>query len=293
MQRHISTLFAILVGVSFSTFGQHIEGYRQNENNLYFKFLQDEKGSTAKLGDVLSMHMVMKSSDGIELKNTYKERGGKSMLFPVKFPVFLGDIYEAVTLLSEGDSAKFLIPADSMYNRIFKKPLPPSVTEGSSLDFTIKVEWIKAQQDVPIPEQTVKLNVLQRSKDEEAIEAYFNKNELDFKRTDSGVFIHVMSESGNNLIKKGQTLTMNYTGMYVNGQIFETTIKENGDHQPITVVSGNEQVIKGWEESFLELRAGSTYRIGVPSKQAFGVRGRGIVPSNTVLIFEINIITVK
>ena len=293
MQRHISILFLVLVGVSFSTFGQHIEGYRQNENDLYFKFLKDDKGATAKLGDVLSMHMVMKSSDGTELKNTYKEHGGKSMLFPVKFPVFLGDIYEAVTLLSEGDSAKFLIPADSMYTKIFKKPLPPSVAKGSLLDFTIKVQWIKAQQDVPVPEQTVSLNSLQMSKDEEAIKAYFNKNDLDFKRTDAGVYIHTMSESGNEIIQKGQTLTMNYTGMYLDGEVFETTIKPDGDHQPITVVSGNEQVIRGWEQAFLKMRAGSSYIVGVPSYLAFGERGRGVVPSNTVLIFEINIITVK
>ena len=147
MHKLLSVLFSISV---LALFSQSKEGYRQGENDIYFKFFTKNKGKTAVIGDVVSMHMIMTSANGTELKNSYKEKGGKSILFPVKIPQFPGDIYEAVSMMAAGDSANFLINADSMYTKVFRVPLPSSVKSGSYLKFTIKTEWIKAQKDLEI-----------------------------------------------------------------------------------------------------------------------------------------------
>ena len=105
--------------VAFCSFGQ-TEGYRQNENDLYFKFFIKNDGKTAKIGDLASLHMVMKAENGDVLKNSYTESGGKPILFPVKISTFLGDIYEAVGMMAAGDSASFLIPSDSIYQKVFR-----------------------------------------------------------------------------------------------------------------------------------------------------------------------------
>lgn len=292
MPTRILTLIILIH--SLSGFGQHIEGYRQNENDLYFKFLQDEKGPTAKLGDVVSLHMVMKNDKGEELKNTYKEKGGKSMLFPVKFPTFPGDIYEAVTLMSAGDSANFLIPADSMYHRVFRKPLPANVQKGSLLVFVIKVEWIKTQDQIDIPDVTITVDRKELEKEEKEIEAYFAKFEMEYKKTESGVYIHISNDSQDKAVTKGKTITLNYTGMFLDGKTFETTEQPGGDHKPLTVIVGNQQVIRGWEDAFLTMKRGGTYTIAVPSHLAFGKNGRGqVIPPNTPLLFEIQILTVE
>ena len=133
-----SIIFLIITLLAVCSFGQ-TEGYRQNENELYFKFYQKNEGKTAQIGELGSLHMVITNEQGEEIKNSYSEKEGKPVLFPVKISTFPGDIYEAVGMMSAGDSASFLIPADSIYQKVFRKALPANVKSGTFLNFTIKI----------------------------------------------------------------------------------------------------------------------------------------------------------
>jgi FKBP-type peptidyl-prolyl cis-trans isomerase len=286
-------LSLLLFAFSFCSFGQ-TEGYRQNENNLYFKFFEKNEGKTAVIGDLASLHMVIKAEDGTELKNSYKEKGGKPILFPVKVPVFPGDIYEAVTMMAAGDSASFLIPSDSIYQKVFRKPLPQQVKTGSLLNFTIKVQWIKAQEDMVITEHEVEVDRTQLANEEVAMHKYMEKHQLVMKKTKSGVYIQAHKEGQGDIAVAKKMISFNYVGKFLDDKIFETTYKEGKIGHPLSITVGNQQVIRGWEEAFLEMRAGGIYTVIVPSHMAFGPKGRaGIVPPNTPLVFEITVLSVR
>jgi FKBP-type peptidyl-prolyl cis-trans isomerase FkpA len=286
-------LSLIIIFFSLCSFGQ-TEGYRQNENNLYFKFLEKNEGKTAVIGDIASLHMIIKSEDGTEIKNSYKEKGGKPILFPVKVPVFPGDIYEAVAMMAAGDSASFLIPADSIYQKVFRKPLPEEVKTGSLLNFIIKVQWIKAQQDIVIADHEIEVDRTQLANEEVDIQKYMKSHSLVMNKTKSGVYIQAHKQGQGDIAVEKKMISFNYVGKFLDDKVFETTYKEGKIGHPLSITVGNQQVIRGWEEAFLEMRAGGIYTIIVPSHLAFGPQGRDeIVPPNTPLVFEIKVLSVR
>lgn len=289
-----SIIFLIVTLLAVCSFGQ-TEGYRQNENELYFKFYQKNEGKTAQIGELVSLHMVMTNEQGEEIKNSYKEKEGKPVLFPVKISTFPGDIYEAVGMMAAGDSASFLIPSDSIYQKVFRKPLPANVKSGTFLNFTIKTFWIKAQDQMPINEVEVEVDRVQLAQEEKEIKSYIESNSYEMYTTKSGVYIQETNEGKGDIAVKGKMISFNYTGKFLNEEVFESTYAEGEEiGRPISVTVGNQQVVRGWEEAFLEMKAGGSYTIIVPSHLAFGEKGRGgVVSPNTPLIFDIQVLSVR
>ncbi len=286
----ISLLF---VAFGVSSFAQTV-GYRQNENDLYFKFFLKNDGKTAQVGDVASLHMIIKTEKGEVLKNSYAEKGGKTILFPVKISAFAGDIYEAVSMMAAGDSASFLIPSDSIYQKTFRKPLPKNVKSGSLLNFTIKVQWIKAQKDFQVKEREIDVDRTLLARQEVLMNNYIAENGLETKKTKSGVYIAEIKKGAGAPGIKSKMISINYTGRFLNDKVFETTYQENKIGHPLSVTIGNQQVIRGWEEAFLEMNEGGLYIVIVPSHLAFGPKGRGgVVPPDKVLVFEIQVLSIR
>ena len=88
----------------------------------------------------------------------------------------------------------------------------------------------------------------------------------------------------------GNTITVNYTGMFIDGKVFDTSIGK----QPITVMIGAGQVIPGWDQGILGMKVGGIRRLLIPADLAYGVQGvPGAIPPNSPLIFDIQLLDVK
>jgi FKBP-type peptidyl-prolyl cis-trans isomerase FklB len=86
----------------------------------------------------------------------------------------------------------------------------------------------------------------------------------------------------------GDTVVCNYRGAFINGQEFDSSYKRG---QPATFpVSG---VIKGWTEALQLMPVGSKWQLFIPSDLAYGPAGRGGIPPNATLIFEVELISIK
>lgn len=80
----------------------------------------------------------------------------------------------------------------------------------------------------------------------------------------------------------------NYRGTLVNGTEFDSSYKRN---EPATFpVTG---VIKGWTEALQLMPVGSKWQLFIPSDLAYGPMGRGPIPPNSTLIFEIELLSVQ
>ena len=88
----------------------------------------------------------------------------------------------------------------------------------------------------------------------------------------------------------GNNITVNYTGMFTDGKVFDTSTGK----QPLTVVIGVGQVIPGWDQGILGMRVGGKRRLIIPSPLAYGEKGAGrVIPPNATLIFDIELLNVK
>jgi FKBP-type peptidyl-prolyl cis-trans isomerase len=80
------------------------------------------------------------------------------------------------------------------------------------------------------------------------------------------------------------TVTVYYKGYFTNGNVFDqTTIS------PIAFPLAN--VITGWQEGIPLMQTGGKATLLIPSALAYGSQGAGSVPGNTVLIFDVQLVS--
>jgi FKBP-type peptidyl-prolyl cis-trans isomerase len=84
------------------------------------------------------------------------------------------------------------------------------------------------------------------------------------------------------------TVTVSYRGTFIDGKEFDSTAKAG---HPGRFTAGN--VIRGWTEALTQMKAGSKWQLFVPSELGYGERGRPGVPPNSVLIFEVELLSVE
>ncbi len=282
----------LLASVSFS---QVLE----TEKGLKHEFHTNQNGPLPKIGDLISLHMLIADDNDGEIRNSFSE--GKPILFPLKYPHFDADIYEAVALMSEGDSASFWINADSMYLKVFRKPFPESIMHGSDLKVTIKTLKIRSQQEYK-DEQTAYYDsnlkekpevIAKRKKKEEAkIQEYIKKSGFDFKKTNKGVYYTILEKKLDNdkLPNEASAVVFNYVGQLIDGQIFESSYEDVGHSITFTVGSGD--VIEGWDDVFRHIPNGAKAKIIIPSHLAYGNIAKDKIPANSILIFDVHVVAI-
>ncbi len=84
------------------------------------------------------------------------------------------------------------------------------------------------------------------------------------------------------------TVTVNYEGRHLNGEVFDSSFKRN---KPISFALN--RVIPGWTEGLQLMKEGAKYQLYIPSELAYGRRGAGraIAPDET-LIFDVELLKV-
>ena len=81
-----------------------------------------------------------------------------------------------------------------------------------------------------------------------------------------------------------------YTGSFESGEVFDTNIDKD---RPLVVQMGMKEVIPGFEQGIIGTTKGTKRKIKIPAELAYGEKGGGnVIPPNTDLIFEFEIIDV-
>ena len=86
-----------------------------------------------------------------------------------------------------------------------------------------------------------------------------------------------------------QSVTVQYTGWLDNGSIFDTS--RQAGRTPAEF--GLDGVIKGWTEGLVGMKPGGKRRLVIPGPLAYGKDGRGCIPPNATLTFDIELISAK
>lgn len=94
--------------------------------------------------------------------------------------------------------------------------------------------------------------------------------------------------------KQGQEVTVNYTGQLVNGTVFDSNVDPKFGHvSPYTTAIGVGQVIPGWDEGLMTMKPGGKRKLIIPSDLAYGSQGQGMIPPDAMLIFDVELLSVK
>ncbi len=88
--------------------------------------------------------------------------------------------------------------------------------------------------------------------------------------------------------KGTDTVTVNYEGKLVDGTVFDSSY-ERGEPASFAL----DQVIAGWTEVMQLMRPGDEWLVFVPPALGYGGQGSGAIPADSLLVFKIELISVK
>lgn len=278
----------IAAAVAVSMFQACSDGFKTSDQGLQYQIHTDNEGERIKEGDIVTLQMVYRTDSDSVLFDTYKL--GQPIKLMVSPATFKGDLMDGLKMLTEKDSATFLINADSLFEKTFNFPRPAFIRAGSYLTFNVKVDKVqsKAQIDEEMKAETEKQSALESVN----IEKYIADKKLNLTKTPSGLMYQITKQGGAEKAAAGDTVVVHYTGTLLNGNKFDSS-KDGG--KPLEFPVGQSAVIKGWDEAFMLLSKGTSAKLIVPSALGYGPSavGNGAIPAFSTLVFDVELVNIK
>ncbi|KKU15743.1 MAG: Peptidyl-prolyl cis-trans isomerase [Candidatus Jorgensenbacteria bacterium GW2011_GWA2_45_9] len=90
----------------------------------------------------------------------------------------------------------------------------------------------------------------------------------------------------------GRTAVVNYIGKLTDGKKFDSSYDRG---EPFSFTLGAGQVIRGWDEGVLGMKVGGKRKLTIPPELGYGAQdiGNGLIPPNSTLIFDVELLDVK
>jgi len=95
--------------------------------------------------------------------------------------------------------------------------------------------------------------------------------------------------TGSAEVKQGDIITVHYRGYLMDSSVFDSSYERNA---PLSVEVGAGGVIPGFEQAVVGMKVGGQRRILIPSDLAYGAQGRGNIPPNADIAFDIELLSI-
>ena len=115
-----------------------------------------------------------------------------------------------------------------------------------------------------------------------------NKNSAGVVTLPDGLQYRVITNGSGTLPAAEDVVSVNYRGTLLDGTEFDSSYKHG---KPAQFPVGN--VIPGWTEALKQMKTGSKWQLFIPSQLAYGEQGRPGIPPNSVLIFEVELLSTE
>ena len=173
------------------------------------------------------------------------------------------------------DSLLSLLTIFGCSDSIDQTPPPAPPTEVSATDLTARLaaHFIKEPKTQP-------------EKDQNALVGYAIDQNLNVKRTNSGLYYLIIEEGNGSSPTSTSKIKAHYEGKFLDGSIFDSSYQRG---KPLDFQL--KQVIRGWQEALQLLKPGGKGVFLIPSRIGYGTKGfQNEIPPNTPLIFTVELL---
>ena len=288
MNRLNTSLIFLALIITSLFFSCNSDEFKRTDNDIYYKFIiENEDSSKVKVNDILKLKIIYTNEKGDVIFDSREL--GRDYKMVLKKPNYIGSIDEAISMMHIGDSAIFKVDAADFYmlSRRYKT-LPEEVKYGGKLVFYVKILGV-ANTEV-VKKEKKDLASDKQKFEEELLKDFIKKENITVKPTASGLYFIPETEGKGKKVEKGNKLTIHYTGKFINGEIFDSSIKRG---KPIEYIFGEKGFIPVWEEGISYMKEGCKAKLIIPSHLAYGDKKNGPIPAYSTLIFDIELLKVE
>jgi FKBP-type peptidyl-prolyl cis-trans isomerase len=128
------------------------------------------------------------------------------------------------------------------------------------------------------------------AQNKQAGDAYLakNKSQSGVHVTSDGLQYQVITQGTGPKPKATDTVQVNYTGSFVNGQEFDSSAKHGSGPAKLDLSN----VFPGFKEAVMMMPVGSHYKFVIPSDLAYGSEPKNGFPPNETLIFDVTLVKI-
>lgn len=104
--------------------------------------------------------------------------------------------------------------------------------------------------------------------------------------------IEDLTEGSGQTAAAGDNVLVHYTGWLTDGSKFDSSLDRG---QPFGFQLGAGRVIAGWDQGVAGMKVGGSRRLTIPPELAYGDRsvGGGLIPANSTLVFEVELLGIE
>jgi FKBP-type peptidyl-prolyl cis-trans isomerase FkpA len=117
---------------------------------------------------------------------------------------------------------------------------------------------------------------------------YWNELKAEAVVTESGLQYKALIMGKGRKPGPKSKVKVHYRGLFLNGVTFDTSFDKD---EPVELMV--RKVIDGWKEGIRLMPSGSVFVFLIPPDLAYGENGSATIPSNSTLIFEIELFSFK
>ena len=283
--------------------------YTKLVGGLDYIIIAKGKGELIKDSTFVKLHYIQTIGDSVFF-NSYKQPTGPVLNFVQKGRGDINDYFPIFNKCRNGDSIVIRLNKDSL----FRGNTPPFVKEKDEVLLKMKIVEVfsKKQRDSifiddakKAAEQKAMADAKKMEEDkamaaaigneDKVLQEYIAANKIKAIKTTSGMYYAITEKGTGELPKNGQQLTMNYTGMLLDGTKFDSNVDPAFNHvQPFTFTLGVGQVIRGWDEGIALLPVGTKGILLIPSPMAYGPSSPSpVIKPNSIMRFDVEVISAK
>ena len=272
MRKIFDVVAALLLFLTMASCGE--AGFKKMENGAYMKFYsKGDSDVMPRLRDEVTIQMAQYFNDSL----LYTTVGDEPLRIVLTESDFVGDVMDGLLMMHVGDSARLMVPADSVLTISMGMEQVPEEFAGKAIYYDLKLLSVKPFETRDAERKAL----LDDMKAEE--ERFLAPLRDDPKNT--------MTESGLIVLEKTGKGKVANLGEYVNfdfvmcGYKGDTVMNSFGV-ESVEIQYGEEFVCKGFNEAIGMVPDGGEMRFVIPSSLAFDSVGfeRFILPYSPMIV---------
>lgn len=266
-------------------------GFKKTKSDIYYQVISQVdslKDMKADSGQFYVMEMNYGTADSLLFKSDLLP--GKIVKMPFRKKAFDGDVWEALSLFSKGDSAHFIIRADSFFLKTTRAPEVPEIfKKDNEVHFFIKIKDLQTKEQMDA-EQAAYVNARRYAEPIE-IAKFLADNQWTLEPLESGLYFNKIKSGNGPKVKDGMFLTFDFEIRNLDGSLIYSSIEAN---YPGSFEYGKRFDTEGLMQALSMMRQGDEVELINPSSLAFGEAGRpGMIEPYTPLHYFVRLTSVQ